>query len=285
MEKQSNQNENEFYIGYMPYAGEKTASFVRRIVFGLGIVVISVTTVIVLSQRPFSTATFEYGIPANIQGQLFESPVPHLVAYLGQDVQGKPVTQTILLVGFGKAGASNVVSDFKKRMQHNVEGMSVNVIGNLIYGDGKSLMQVDKSADITKLSSGNSHSNERTLSVEEEQVTVEGEIVDPKCYFGVMKPGEDKPHRSCAIRCISGGIPPVFHAGNRYFILLDEDGKPVNKEVLPFVGDRISLSGNVVQMTDWNILKVNSSSFDGLATKRATRSKVLALSDDITICK
>lgn len=33
------------------------------------------------------------------------------------------------------------------------------------------------------------------------------EIIDPKCYFGVMKPDYGKVHRSCAIRCIAGGIP------------------------------------------------------------------------------
>ena len=37
-----------------------------------------------------------------------------------------------------------------------------------------------------------------------------GEIVDSKCYFGVMNPGNGKVHRDCAARCISGGIPPAF---------------------------------------------------------------------------
>jgi len=37
-----------------------------------------------------------------------------------------------------------------------------------------------------------------------------GEIVDSKC-LGVMTPGQLTTHRACAIRCISGGIPPVLH--------------------------------------------------------------------------
>jgi hypothetical protein len=37
-----------------------------------------------------------------------------------------------------------------------------------------------------------------------------GEIVDTKCYLGVMTPGEDKVHRGCAVRCISRGVPPAF---------------------------------------------------------------------------
>jgi hypothetical protein len=40
--------------------------------------------------------------------------------------------------------------------------------------------------------------------------TLIGEIVDSKCYLGVMNPGALIPHRACAIRCISGGIPPVL---------------------------------------------------------------------------
>ena len=37
-------------------------------------------------------------------------------------------------------------------------------------------------------------------------VTLTGEIVDSKCFLGVMNPGNLKPHKACAIRCISGGI-------------------------------------------------------------------------------
>jgi hypothetical protein len=37
-----------------------------------------------------------------------------------------------------------------------------------------------------------------------------GEIVDRKCYLGNMNPGNGKVHRDCAVRCLSGGILPVF---------------------------------------------------------------------------
>ena len=40
--------------------------------------------------------------------------------------------------------------------------------------------------------------------------TLVGEIVDSKCFLGVMNPGRSAPHRACAVRCISGGIPPVL---------------------------------------------------------------------------
>ena len=40
-----------------------------------------------------------------------------------------------------------------------------------------------------------------------DNVTLKGEIIDPKCYLGAMKPGGGKTHKACAMRCIAGGIP------------------------------------------------------------------------------
>jgi hypothetical protein len=42
--------------------------------------------------------------------------------------------------------------------------------------------------------------------------TLVGEIVDSKCYLGIMNPGETNPHRECAALCIRGGIPPLIIA-------------------------------------------------------------------------
>jgi hypothetical protein len=42
--------------------------------------------------------------------------------------------------------------------------------------------------------------------------TLVGEIVDSKCYLGIMNPGETNPHRECAALCIGGGIPPLIIA-------------------------------------------------------------------------
>ena len=46
------------------------------------------------------------------------------------------------------------------------------------------------------------------------RVSLTGEIVDSKCYPGVMKPGQGKTHRACAIRCLSGGVPAVFRVAS-----------------------------------------------------------------------
>jgi hypothetical protein len=41
-------------------------------------------------------------------------------------------------------------------------------------------------------------------------VTLTGEIVDSKCFLGVMNPGEQTVHRDCARLCLRGGVPPML---------------------------------------------------------------------------
>ena len=42
------------------------------------------------------------------------------------------------------------------------------------------------------------------------EVTLVGEVVDPKCWLGDMKPGDGKAHAACARLCMEGGIPPML---------------------------------------------------------------------------
>ena len=110
-----------------------------------------------------------------------------------------------------------------------------------------------------------------------------GEIVDPKCYFGVMKPGEGKPHRSCAIRCIAGGIPPVFAIKNADSDFVILTGENINEEIIPLVGDAVQLEGEVIEVADWKIMKVNMDNLK-LQAKSKTKKNLLALEEDMTIC-
>jgi hypothetical protein len=43
-------------------------------------------------------------------------------------------------------------------------------------------------------------------------VSLAGEILDSKCWFGAMRPSSGKVHKACASLCIRGGIPPAFFA-------------------------------------------------------------------------
>jgi hypothetical protein len=85
--------------------------------------------------------------------------------------------------------------------------------------------------------------------------TLAGEIVDSKCYLGVMNPGHTKPHRECASLCIRGGIPPLFvvkDADGRdiHLWLVSETGGPVNQLVLDFVAEPIEITGQIKRSGD-----------------------------------
>jgi hypothetical protein len=85
--------------------------------------------------------------------------------------------------------------------------------------------------------------------------TLRGEIVDSKCYLGVMKPGREKPHRACAALCIRGGIPPILLVesvgGERaFFFLTDEQGAPVNTRILDLVAEPIEITGRILKQGD-----------------------------------
>ncbi|CAI8354922.1 MAG: Uncharacterised protein [Polaribacter sejongensis] len=79
-----------------------------------------------------------------------------------------------------------------------------------------------------------------------------------------MKPGKGKIHRSCAVRCISGGIPPVLATTDKnnishYFLITDMKGNPIHNDILPYIGKPSKIKGIVEKMEDWYLIKINIS--------------------------
>jgi hypothetical protein len=276
---------DEFFIGYLPEAPEKTSAFLRWVLIVVGSLIVIMTLVLVNSQQRFSPAQFDYGNYTIVEGHLFNYPVPHLKIYEGSDTAGNAIYQTLLLVGFGKAGGNKTLANFESKLGI-LEGKFVKISGELIHGHGKALLQlsVDRIPEILEQ---RITFKKTVLSDEGMASPIKGEIIDPKCFFGVMKPGEGKPHRSCAIRCISGGIPPVFHAAERsdYFLVLDEHFKPVNQYVLDLVGDNIELQGKIIQWDDWKILLVDSKNLKDQAINGRLMRNLATMEMGITLCE
>jgi hypothetical protein len=91
-------------------------------------------------------------------------------------------------------------------------------------------------------------------------VAVTGEIVDSKCYLGVMNPGQGKVHRDCAARCLSGGIPPIFITtdGHEQFLLVGLDGRALGRDVLrEFIAEPIQIQGELLETGSTQLLKVD----------------------------
>ena len=102
-------------------------------------------------------------------------------------------------------------------------------------------------------------------------VTLTGEIVDSKCYLGVMNPGQGKVHRDCAARCLSGGIPPIFVTadGREQFLLVGPDGRALGRDALrEFIAEPIQIQGELLESGSTRLLKIDPGAFrhtsDGL---------------------
>jgi len=94
-------------------------------------------------------------------------------------------------------------------------------------------------------------------------VSLTGEIVDSKCYLGVMNPGQGKVHRDCAARCLSGGIPPIFVTtdGHEQFLLVGLDGRALGRDALrEFIAEPIQIQGEVLKTGSTQLLKVDPGS-------------------------
>ena len=86
--------------------------------------------------------------------------------------------------------------------------------------------------------------------------TLRGEIVDSKCFLGVMKPGTGKLHRACAVRCLSGGIPPALRTADGLVLLLRADGRVPGREILPFVARSVTVTGALERHGDRLVLRM-----------------------------
>jgi len=278
-------DKDEFYVGYNSRAPRQTAVFIKRVVAILGIGICGLALILAWSQKKFSSSVFDYGINSTVEGYYFSKPVPHLAVPLGITSEGKELFQNVLLVGFGKAGAVGVITKLKNQEGKSFEGAKIELTGFMIYGDGKALLQVSEEDNSNMVFlSGVMPPGQ---SIDSTGVTsLDGEIVDPKCYFGVMKPGEGKAHRSCAIRCVAGGIPPVFHASDRdeYFLIVNEKWQPVNNEALSLIGDQISITGKEIVWNDWRILKVNTTDLEAMASKKRIIHELMAFESGMTVC-
>ena len=252
-------NNSDFYIGWQAQAPASITHHIKRVLGLLFAVMIVIGLLLARNQKKFSTANFEFGSLTQVTGFYFNKPVPSIIAEHGTDRVGNKTYVTIPLVGFGKFGAEGVMDILEKEQGTSLNQKELTLKGTLLYNDGKLLMQIDtndkplisvgKLADIT------------SIAVQKEMGTVKlrGEIVDPKCFFGVMKPGEGKVHKDCAIRCILGGIPPVLRVQNEkgeanYYLLVGPHGEKMNEAVKDLVAEPVEIEARAVQQGDWIIL-------------------------------
>lgn len=244
----------DFYVGYQPRAPERLGRFVRRRV-ALLVALLTAAALLVVSQHELRPAArFEYGSPVELVGTLLAHPHPRLIVPRPGRTGALPPVSSYALVAPWKHGADELVAGF--------DGQNVRLHATLAYRDGLVVAEVVPGSLRRAEGEGPEPPSETALG----ERTLVGEIVDSKCFFGVMNPGELKTHRACAVRCISGGIPPVLcvrDAGGRasYFWLQSAAGTPVNREVLDLVAEPVEIRGEVVRAGENLVLRADPATY------------------------
>lgn len=244
---------DEFYVGYMPHAPQSLSKWLRSRVGLLLVVPLVVGAVMVLEQNAFGPGVFEFQVNRDFEGTILAAPAPALL--LDRPGNAGERVSLYYLVEFGKKGGKEAVAAFV--------GKKVKLRGALLYRDNQTMIQLEKgAASIQVLDKPGQKPQHTALG----SVTLQGEIVDSKCYLGLMKPGNLKPHKACAINCIAGGIPPVLLVRNgtgdaRYLLLVSETGASVNQAVLDWVAEPIEITGQLEQWGDMLVLKADPKTY------------------------
>jgi hypothetical protein len=221
---------DEFYIGYAPPMPPHIARFVKRAVLTVAAGVPLAASLIGIGHVRLDGGTFDYGRPRTIAGVVSARPYPSI----------QVDREWALLVAPGKHGADAIAAPF--------DGQRVTLEGTRIQrGDAVAFEvapgTIAASPARPRSSAGQSSAGqplaadgaapEATVingsSREGAPVTLRGEIVDSKCFLGVMVPGEGKTHKDCASLCLRGDIPPAFLVRDRegrtaLLLLVSESG-------------------------------------------------------------
>lgn len=250
---------NEFYIGYKPKAPKGIARFVIAFVLVLFMIMGGTSYFLSTSHDHITNGTYEYGELTELTGTISMEPVPHI--RILADSVGE-IGKNIMLIDFGKFGARTSVERMQEKIGGDISSYEVTIRGTLIYQDGFTLLELTEKENA--LMNWNKPKGFMTLAEVPPSYNIElvGEIVDPKCYFGSMKPAQNKPHLSCAALCIAGGIPPVYVVQTKaktakYFILKGLDGQDINQEILEYVAQGVRLEGELSKHHEWNILRID----------------------------
>jgi hypothetical protein len=250
---------DEFFIGWEP-TPDKYVRFLRPIVVALLLITGGVAATVAYLQRNPGTGHWDTDNVRTFDGIAFTRP--YAMIRVSGERPGDP-PRTILLVEDGKFGALPRVEKFT---QGRAEGVPVRVSGAILHRDGCWMLELTEGEEGMRRLTAAEEAKLPPLGwpapeALAEHVTLKGEIIDPKCYLGAMKPGGGKTHKACAMLCVSGGVPPMLvtrdAARNETFYLLTApDGGPIGHAIIDFVGDHVEVTGSLERQGDLRVVKL-----------------------------
>jgi hypothetical protein len=223
---------DDFYVGYYPKLPLRLARRTHRIVFAAFLTAGLLALAFAAAQQRFAPSRFEFGEVREYHGVLQIVPFPTL----------KTGASTYLLVAPGKHGAEDVLG--------SVAAGPIHLKGTLISRAEAEMLEV-LPGSVAADGAGGATSDlpPRDLGLR----VLTGEIVDTKCFLGVMNPGQGKVHRECAVACLRGGIPPALftmdlNAKGSVLLLADEGGRRLPMAAyLPLAGRPVRIRGRVLE--------------------------------------
>lgn len=242
---------NEFYVGYLPKAPSGVARRIRRVIVALFVAAACIAIGFGSVQRTFAPAVFEFGAIRTFDGVIELKPFPSVL--VSPPTAEGLVPSRYLLVAAGKHGADPQVAAYA--------GRTVRLRGTLIHRDNQMMIELVSGSMAPIAEAYQPQSQAKDLG----GFQLTGEIVDSKCYLGVMNPGAGKVHRDCATRCLSGGIPPIFATNDfrgapAILLLTGRNQKPLPRDViLDHVAQPVRVQGRVLQMDGTLLLETERS--------------------------
>jgi len=249
----------EFYVGYLPKVPHGIARKMKALIVVLSAAATTSAIAFAALQRTYARSFFESGKERTFEGVIEAGPYPTLLS--SPDAANASASR-YLLVANGKHGADSQAEAYV--------GKRVRLRGRLIYRDDQKMIALS-GGSISVL--GDPQENQvapKNLG----EFDLVGEIVDSKCYLGNMNPGNGKVHRDCAVRCLSGGIPPVFATNDlngspAVLLLTGPNQKRLPREAfLDRVAQPMRIHGRVVQIGNTLFLKTESSAIASHSFRR-----------------
>jgi hypothetical protein len=226
--------DDDFFVGYLPFPRGLRRGYLVAIPV-LIVLSIGVALWLANNQQSAGEGAWQLLETSTVTGRLSLDPYPVVHTADGESV---------LVVIQGKRGATEPAAPFA--------GQMVTVTGFDVRRGGWQMLEIPKTGaivaapDITEVAMPEA----QLLGAD----SLLGEIVDSKCFLGVMKPGGGKVHRSCASLCLLGGMPPMLvvntEEGRYGYVIINSDGSSAARRLAGQVAMPVKLTGEFERRGD-----------------------------------
>lgn len=253
--------DDEFYIGYEPVLPRGIRTRLRAAGAVVAAALLGAALVVLLGHPRLGPSRFDFGHPARVTGVLVRDPYPSLALH----------GRRTWLVGQGKRGAEAVLA--------RLPDGPIQLDGTAIERGPHTMLEVvagtatvagvmpGAGAAAAGASAGPEGGGLDAASTGDwRDARLRGEIVDSKCFLGVMNPGESPVHRDCASLCLKGGIPPMLlirdaSGAETLVLLVGPTGGAVSQSLAGLAGVPVEVRGRLTRDQRGLVLAADASDY------------------------